>query len=319
MSILSALYGAGVGLRNRLYDRGTLASRRLRAPVVSVGSISAGGAGKTPFVIMLGELLKQRGIEFDVLSRGYGRESKGVKLVDPAGGPGEFGDEPLLIARKLGVPVIVGEDRFEAGRLAEERFRSQLHLLDDGFQHRHLARDFDIALVTQRDLRDSLLPSGRLREPLDSLRRASALVVMDGARPEALPIRAGQQVWRATRGIVAPEVGDPCFAFCGIARPESFYMALAEAGIRVVGSRAFRDHHVYDARDVEALYKQGQQSGAAAFITTEKDAINLGGNAEQLRPLHIVPVRMAFEADSAKAIAQICEVVEQQQGIRVRE
>jgi tetraacyldisaccharide 4'-kinase len=277
--------------------------------VVSVGSISAGGAGKTPFVIMLGELLKQRGVEFDVLSRGYLRESKGVKLVDPAGEPRDFGDEPLLIARKLGVLVLVGEDRFEAGRVAEKQFGSQLHLLDDGFQHRRLARDFDIALVTQQDLRDSLLPSGRLREPLSSLSRASAIVLMDGVRPEALPIRNGQQVWQVKRGIVAPETRDPCFAFCGIARPESFYLALAEAGIRVVGTRVFRDHHAYDVRDVEALYKQGQHSGATAFITTEKDAINLGANAEQLRPLHIVPVRMAFEGDTAAAIARICRAL----------
>jgi len=120
VSLLGAIYGTGIGLRNRLYDRGMLGTQRLRAPVVSVGSISAGGAGKTPFVIMLGGLLKQGGVTFDVLSRGYGRGSKGVKLVDAMGGPREFGDEPLLIARQLDVPVIVGEDRFEAGRLAEE-------------------------------------------------------------------------------------------------------------------------------------------------------------------------------------------------------
>ena len=117
MNPLSALYGAGVGLRNRLYDSGALRAHKLRGPVVSVGSISAGGAGKTPFLIMLGELLKQRDIDFDVLSRGYGRKSKGVKLVDPTGSPEDFGDEPLLIARKLGVPVIVGEDRLSRGNL----------------------------------------------------------------------------------------------------------------------------------------------------------------------------------------------------------
>ena len=101
MNPLSALYGAGVALRNRLYDEGTLRTHKLKGPVVSVGSISAGGAGKTPFLIMLGELLKQRGVAFDVLSRGYGRKTKGARLVDPEGSPREFGDEPLLIARKL--------------------------------------------------------------------------------------------------------------------------------------------------------------------------------------------------------------------------
>ena len=170
MNPLSAIYGGIIGARNALYDRGVLRARRLQGDVISVGNLSAGGSGKTPFVMLLGELLKARGINFDVLSRGYGRKSSGVLLVDPAGLPQEFGDEPLLIARKLQVPVIVGEDRYEAGRFAEARFGPQLHLLDDGFQHRALARDFDIVLVTPPDANDRLLPAGRLREGLRSLR-----------------------------------------------------------------------------------------------------------------------------------------------------
>ena len=139
---------------------------------MSVGNLSAGGSGKTPFVLLLGELLKARSIKFDVLSRGYGRSSRGVLLVDPAGLPQQFGDEPLLIARKLRVPVIVGEDRYQAGVFAESRFGPQVHLLDDGFQHRSLARDFDIALVTPQDANDRLLPAGRMRETLRALGRA---------------------------------------------------------------------------------------------------------------------------------------------------
>ena len=124
MNPLSALFGTGVEVRNRLYDRGTFRVHRLPAPVISIGSISAGGAGKTPFLIMLGEHLKQRGLAFDVLSRGYGRKTTGVMLVDPTGSPQEFGDEPLLIARRLGVPVIVGEDRCAAGQFAEDQVRA---------------------------------------------------------------------------------------------------------------------------------------------------------------------------------------------------
>jgi tetraacyldisaccharide 4'-kinase len=306
---LSALYGAGVGLRNALYDRGTLSVRRLQAPVVSIGSISAGGAGKTPFLILLGELLRQRGVAFDVLSRGYGRKTKGVKLVDAAGSAEEFGDEPLLIARKLGVPVIVGEDRFAAGQFAEEKFASQAHLLDDGFQHRGLARDFDVVLITQRDMHDTLLPTGRLREPHSSLPRASALVFLDDASAEGFPVRQGQLVWRVARGIVPPQTKEACFAFCGIARPENFYTELDKAGVRVTGTRAFRDHHAYTAQDVEALYRQGQQSGAAAFVTTEKDTVNLGEFAERLRPLHVVAVKMEFEPDSKSAVETVCAVM----------
>src|SRR5437588_6801539 len=194
-----------------------LPTKRLEGPVVSVGNLSVGGAGKTPFVILLGELLKARGIRFDVLSRGYGRDSRGVLLVDPGGLPREFGDEPLLIARRLQVPVVVGEDRYQAGRFAEARFGPQMHLLDDGFQHRGLARDFDIVLVTPEDARDSLLPSGRLRESLESLQRADAVVLASGASAEAFPL-AGKTVWRVRRGIVAQSVPARPVVFCGIAR-----------------------------------------------------------------------------------------------------
>src|SRR5882672_5058450 len=138
MNPLSMIFGAGVAIRNALYDRQLLQARRLSRPVVSVGNISVGGSGKTPFIIALGTLLSERGITFDVLSRGYGRTSTETTLVDPSGSPEQFGDEPLLIAQRLKVPVIVGADRYRAGLLAEKSFPSKLHLLDDAFQHRRL-------------------------------------------------------------------------------------------------------------------------------------------------------------------------------------
>jgi tetraacyldisaccharide 4'-kinase len=195
---LSALYGAGVAVRNSLYDRGVLRSRRLSRPVISVGSISAGGAGKTPFVILLGELLKARGIAFDVLSRGYGRDSEGALAVDPNGSFRQFGDEPLLIARRLECPVIVGESRYESGSLAERSFKSQFHILDDGFQHRSLARNFDIVLLTTEDVSDRLLPFGRLREPLGSLARADVVVWVGDEYPDKAPV-AHKPLWHVRR------------------------------------------------------------------------------------------------------------------------
>ncbi len=177
MNPLTGLYGAATALRNTLYDRGVLSSRRLEQPVVSVGNLSVGGSGKTPFVIALGNLLKARGIRFDVLARGYRRKTRGVLVVESDGNAADFGDEPLLIARRLGVPVIVGESRYDAGRVAERKFQPQLHILDDGFQHRSLVRDFDIVLMPECDFDDRILPSGRLREPLSSLQRADAIVL----------------------------------------------------------------------------------------------------------------------------------------------
>ncbi len=291
MNPLAALYGAAVLARNELYDRGTLTLSYLQGPVVSIGNLTVGGSGKTPFLILLGELLKEHSIPFDVLSRGYRRLTTGVGLVDPLGSPREYGDEPLLIARKLGVPVIVGEDRYAAGRLGEERFGPRLHLLDDGFQHRRLAREFDIVLPTSADARDSLLPIGRLREPLSALRRADAVVLTNDMPLDGLRLGA-QQVWRVTRDIVAPQTKEPCLAFCGIARPENFITQLRAAGIKLVGARSFRDHHRYSDDDIRQLLRLRKEHGAAAFVTTEKDAINLGGHLEELQPIHVVPVRM---------------------------
>ena len=291
MNPLSALYSGVVRARNQLYDRGTLKVQRLEGPVVSVGNIAVGGSGKTPFLIALGDLLKQRGIPFDVLSRGYGRATKGVRLVDPEGSPREFGDEPLLIGRKLNAPVIVGEDRYAAGQLAEQKFGPQLHLLDDGFQHRRLARNFDIVLVTPTDAEDALLPVGRLREPLSSLARADVLVLTNNAAGEDLPLD-GKQVWRVERRIVPPPILGPCVAFCGIARPQNFFTELSSAGVTLAATKSFPDHHVYRNSDVRKLLELGRRSGAAGFITTEKDEINLGTLRAELSPLHVVSMQM---------------------------
>jgi tetraacyldisaccharide 4'-kinase len=277
-----------------------LRARGLQGGVISVGNISAGGSGKTPFVMLLGELLKTRGIKFDVLSRGYGRKSKGVRLVDPAGLPQEFGDEPLLIARKLQAPVIVGEDRYEAGRFAESKFGAQLHLLDDGFQHRALVRDFDIVLVTPQDAKDRLIPAGRLREPLSALRRADAVVLASGASAEAFPVD-GKLVWRVRRGIVAENVPARPVVFCGIARPQNFVLQLRAANIEPVAEAFYRDHHAYGEKEVRELLALKQRSEAGGFVTTEKDAVNLGAYLSALVPLAVVRVKMEL-SDAANAV-----------------
>jgi tetraacyldisaccharide 4'-kinase len=309
MNPLSAIYGVAVGMRNTLHDRGLLRARRLQGPVISVGNLSVGGAGKTPFVMLLGELLQARGVKFDALSRGYGRKTRGVKLVDPAGSAQEFGDEPLLIARKLQVPVVVGEDRFEAGRFAEERFGPQMHLLDDGFQHRALARDFDVVLVTPQEASDQLLPSGHLREPLQSLRRADAVVLAGGAPKEAFPLD-GKRTWRVRRGIAPRNIPPRPVVFCGIARPQNFLLQLRTANIEPVAEAFFRDHHTYDETDVRELLALKQRSDAGGFVTTEKDAVNLGGYLSSLEPLAVVPVKMELE-NADDAVDTMLRVIEE--------
>jgi tetraacyldisaccharide 4'-kinase len=306
---LSALYGTVVNARNTLYNRGTLPARRLWGPVVSIGNLSVGGSGKTPFVILLGELFVQRGIALDVLSRGYGRKTTGVAVVNPDGSAADFGDEPLLIARRLGVDVVVGVDRYQAGVLAEKRWGPRLHLLDDGFQHRQLAREFDIVLVSSRDAQDSLLPTGRLREPLSSLSRADAVVLTNDDSPDGLGLTT-QLLWRACRGIVPPKTPEPCFAFCGISRPETFFTQLQAAEVVLTGTRTFRDHHRYTEADVQQLLRLRQQSGAPAFVTTEKDAVNLNEHLQTLRPVHVVPVRMQMDDPDAALDAMLATIAE---------
>jgi tetraacyldisaccharide 4'-kinase len=305
MNPLTGIYGAATALRNVLFDHGVLARRQLERPVVSVGNLSVGGSGKTPFVIALGGLLKARGIRFDVLSRGYRRKTRDVRVVDEDGSASDFGDEPILIARRLGVPVIVGESRYEAGRLAEKNFESQLHILDDGFQHRSLARDYDIVLMTGAEFEDRLLPSGRLREPLSSLERADAIVLPSELAIENAALR-GKVLWRIKRKLAVAGAPEAPLVFCGIARPEQFFAQVRAAGISPAAVGVFRDHHAYGREDIKQLLATRARACAGGFVTTEKDAVNLGPLQEQLRPLTIATLSIVFD-NPADAVDIILE------------
>lgn len=309
MNPLSALYGAAVATRNKLFDLGILRARELAAPVVSIGNIRVGGVGKTPFTICLGELLKGRGIAVDVLSRGYKRDTTGVQIVDPNGNASDFGDEPLLISRKLQVPVVVCASRFEAGRVAEQKFHSQMHLLDDGFQHRALARQFDIALVDAGDLEGKLLPSGRLRESVRALRRADALVI-----PAEEPVenyqRFQKSVWRVQRRIALPEDAPKHpVVFCGLARPQKFFNDLGALGVDIASVVIFPDHHRYARTDIESLRMAAERNGADGFITTEKDLMNLGRMAALLTPLVMALLETQL-LDAGKCIQQMLSTID---------
>ena len=296
---LTWLFSQIVRVRNARYDKGLPPIHRLRLPVISVGNISVGGSGKTPFVQTLGRWLNERNIAFDILSRGYGRDSRGVMQVDPAGAAALYGDEPVLLARSLKVPVFVGEDRYQAGLEAELFGAScprpaRVHILDDGFQHRRLHRDFDIVLLGAGDLRARMLPFGRLREPLSSLGRAQAVV----APEELSALLAEPNVWHIRRRLVLPEPAPTrALAFCGLARPGQFWELLGDIGIYPVGTFAFGDHHKYKAQDVALLQRLARQHDANGFLTTEKDLVKLDGLG--LTP--IVAPALAIEVENANA------------------
>ncbi len=171
------------------------------------------------------------------------------------------------------------------------------------------ARDFDIVLVTPDDARDGLLPGGRLREPLQSLQRADAVVLTSGAAAESFPLE-GKTVWRARRGIMAQNVPSRPVAFCGIARPQNFLLQLRAAGIEPAAEAFFRDHHAYTEADVHDLLQLERRSEAGGFVTTEKDAVNLGGYLAAFEPLAVVPVKMEL-ADAANAVDTMLRVIEE--------
>ena len=286
---LVPLYAAALGLKDSLRRAGVLRTRTLKWPVVSVGSLSAGGAGKTPVVIALAKLLRDAGWNVDVLSRGYGREGRGIERVQVGvkDSARRYGDEPMLIAEQTGVPVWVGADRFAAGRRAEAEARLAggvrgVHLLDDGFQHRGLARTVDVVLVTSEDLDDALLPEGNLRESVSALQRADVVVVREDEVDAEKDAGAGSvnrrawellrergQMWVVRRSLVFPApllvfgAGLRPIAFCGIARPEGFAAMLQDAGCGVVETMAFPDHHRYSKTDMKRLVELGEEGAAA--------------------------------------------------------
>jgi tetraacyldisaccharide 4'-kinase len=314
---LAAVYRAGVAAKNLAYDHHWLRAKRLRWPVVSIGNLSVGGSGKTPLAIRLAELLAADGMAVDVLSRGYGRSSRSTELVDPAGDAEQFGDEPLLIARRTAVPVYVGASRYEAGLLAETRPISEdldignlgahlpaVHLLDDGFQHRQLARDVDIVVVHRTDFIEKLLPAGRLRESLAALRRADFLALREEdaeLEPRLRQLGITAPVWWMRRSVQLPtELGGSkrVVAFCGIARPEEFFAALAAAGCSPLRTVSFVDHHRYSRADAENLARVAAELSADALITTEKDAVKLDAallpRIQRAALLRVVPLMVSL-------------------------
>ncbi len=335
---LSWLYGALVSLRNRRYDRDPGASTKLPAVVVSVGNLTVGGSGKTPFVAALARALLGRGERVAVLSRGYGRRSRsGFVLVSDGrtiqGTVEDCGDEPLELARGVeGLTVVVGPDRAAAGRELLEKLGPHVLLLDDGFQHRRLRRDLDLVCFDAREPIETLrlLPRGRLREPLaEPLARAchrldrvarrratrraprsrdagGAPAPFDSNRepaPRLLTGRTGRS-GSTPRGLRAQPVG----VLLGVARPER---VLETIPARVVYSATRRDHHWWGAEEVRSLAEEAKRKGAVALVTTGKDAVKMSGAAPSL-PLYAL--RSETEILDRSALEALLEPLFQRSG-----
>ncbi|MEF3168788.1 MAG: tetraacyldisaccharide 4'-kinase [Deltaproteobacteria bacterium] len=300
---LSPLYSAAMVIRESLYQRGLLRTRRLPCPVVSVGNLSLGGTGKTPLVIALAEWYRSQKTSPAVLTRGYGSTAGKGPLVVTDGdriftSPREAGDEAFMMAETLkGVPVIAGSCRFASGLLAVERFGARVLILDDGFQHMRLARSVDLVLLPARDpfLGGRVFPGGPLREPVSALRRASALILTKAEDPTQTE-RARKTVHAAFPNIpvfssaTAPSAlvslagemhplshlsGLRILAFTGLADPAPFYRDLERLGARILERRSFPDHHPYTEADMERLRRKARAAGAQALVTTAKDRVKI--------------------------------------------
>ncbi len=319
---LAPLYGAVVRARNRSFDAHPERAARVGVPVVSVGNISTGGTGKTPLTLFLAEGLEMAGWRNAVLSRGYGgRRDVDPMSVEADSNPRLTGDEPLLMARRLGPHrVVVGRKRHAAAlRALAQRSELRCLLLDDGFQHRALHRDLDLLVLdgVRRWGDGRMLPLGHLRESMDSAARAHALVVTRAARVQD---RAEIEAWWTRHGSGGPifwvdftlrslrrwDRGEstslplagagPAFAWCGLGHPEAFYADLLLAGQTWVGSHTFPDHGGPSPVDLRRLQDLARADGAGWLVCTEKDAVKLGpGHAKVLElPLYVAEQRVTM-------------------------
>jgi len=297
------LFGALVALRRGLYRLGVLRAERLPVPVIVVGNLIAGGAGKTPTVLALVDLLRARGWRPGIVSRGYGREQETLLEVEPMTPAAQCGDEPLLLRLRAAVPVAVGRDRVATARELLGRHPGiDILVCDDGLQHLRLARDVEVIVFDERGAGNGwLLPAGPLREPLPARPAPRSLVVYNAAAPSTpLPGHLGR---RGLAGAVAladwwagaaPSLetlhalrGRQLTAAAGVARPQRFFAMLREAGLEIV-EHPLPDHHAY-ARPV-------WPAGTQALVVTEKDAVKL--DARRLAPLPVWVVALDFRVDA---------------------
>ena len=312
---LAGLWLAGMAVHRRL---ALLHPDSPERPVISVGNLAMGGTGKTPLVRWLCRELAAEGLRPAVLMRGFKRAGRGIAVALPGELPpvADTGEEARLILSDGFAAVAVGADRRAARRqlLAGQRFRPDVYILDDGFQHWQTRRELDIVLIDALDpFRGGVFPGGRLREPFSALKRAGAIVITRAEPGRALgglirEIRRHNPSAPIYRARFVPQVpplgrGRRIGAFCGIGQPESFRRTLAEAGVRPAFFRVFPDHHRYREAEIRPLLKE-----ADVLLTTEKDFLNLPEPLQSKGAIRVVPVELALD-DPAGLLAQVLECV----------
>ena len=338
---LSILYGALARARAGLYRSGFLKTERVGAPVISVGNLTAGGTGKTPLVEWVARAVAAEGLRACVLTRGYGREDESRRVVVSDGervlaSVREGGDEPVLLAESLAgvASVVCDRDRVAGARWAREQLGAQVFVLDDGFQHRRIARDLDIVTLdaTEPWGGGHMLPRGLLREPVGALARADCVVItrsdltsdLESLRAEVARLTDASVIASRVRTRGLRRIGErlatgventrtnvgsltdveslvaagPVAAFCGVGNPRAFFEQLRMEGFDLRHTRPFPDHHAYTRDEVETLVREAEGVGARALLTTAKDAVKLRAHAFTL-PCYVVEVELEFEDEGS--------------------
>ncbi len=321
------LYELGVRLRVVAYETEYLKQTRLDATVISVGNITLGGAGKTPMVDYVARYLRSEGHSVAVLTRGYARESSGLRVLNDSetadatsASYREFGDEPLMLARSLpDVPIIVNKNRSEGGRWAMQKLGSEVLVLDDGYQHLALARDLNLLLLDATDPLGGfeMPPFGRLREPLYGLKRADAVIVTRADRAfdqgqvhaiiklycgEKVPVMYFYSAITSLRHLASGEVYDVAdlagwnvAVACGIGNPVAFTEDILQVGINIVSESFFADHHAFTQVDLDRITRDARDAAADAIVTTEKDAVRLEGLTHGDIPIYAAQLELQSE------------------------
>lgn len=325
---LVPLYAGVTALRNFLFNKNIFPSIAVKASVISVGNITVGGSGKTPLVVYLAKLLKAHGKNVAVLSRGYGRNSKGYLFVSDGKemktSVEECGDEIYQTVLECSVPAAVSESRVKGARRLLREDRIDTLLLDDAFQHRWIARDLDILIFDQRFLHDAsplrrtFLPTGMLREDFCSIARAQVVVMnRKFSSKKEIPERfkkyfADKKVFTAeylaegfvdvkkkTRYQPAEFEGQKSLVISGIANPHSFFKALEQLNVDTANRMIFRDHKFYTVEDIQNIRKQFYATNVHSVITTQKDAVKLMQYAKELDDIDIYYLHIELHFDDA--------------------
>ena len=340
LKMLSLMYTLVTKLRIAAYSIDFFKTVSLPTYVVSVGNITTGGTGKTPFVAMIAKWANKNGIKTAILSRGYKRK-KGNRFLIVSDGQrvlasaDEAGDEAFLLAKKLkSIPVLVSKKRHRIGYLALKLFNSHLLLLDDGYQHLSVKRDLNILLIDSmwQFGNNSLLPAGPLREPVNEIKRADIIVLtkctdknpgynllsyLQGIYPEIPILRAGHfpdQVWLPLKNkLYAPKFlsGKRVVAFAGLANTGVFFNMIKDLGAIIIHSKSFPDHKYFNEKEIKGLIHLKTLSNADLLLTTEKDWSRIVGKIDNDVDIAILTIKIKIISEQTSEKNKLFGIIRQ--------